>query len=83
MPTYTYRCTVCGFEKEVFHGILESPEMICRKCRRPMKRLVSGGSGVHFKGAGWYRKDNPYKNPKRKFKNLKNKPGKTVIKYNI
>jgi predicted nucleic acid-binding Zn ribbon protein len=32
--------------------------VICPKCSKPaLKRLISGGSGLHFKGSGFYLTD--------------------------
>lgn len=53
MPTYDYRCPKCEKIIERFHGMSETPNVICEKCEVIMVRMVGGGSGVIFKGDGW------------------------------
>ena len=40
MPTYGYVCTnpECGKEIELKHGMMETPEMTCFYCDRPLRR---------------------------------------------
>lgn len=53
MPTYEYRCKVCGNEFEVQQSIKDEPLAECKKCRVwSDNRLVSGGAFV-LKGDGW------------------------------
>jgi putative FmdB family regulatory protein len=54
MPTYVYECRKCGHRFEVFHGILDAPRKRCPKCRGAVKRVVSAGGGLIFKGSGFY-----------------------------
>ncbi len=55
MPTYDYQCEACGKVVEVFHAMSESgPEFCdCAKQGR-LRRLLSPGSGLIFKGSGFY-----------------------------
>jgi len=62
MPTYDYRCTVCGNQFEHFQSMFDEPLKICPKCNSAVKRVISGGSGLIFKGSGFYITD--YKNKK-------------------
>ena len=62
MPTYEYYCTSCGFEFEEFQSIASEPINICPKCKGQVKRRISGGTGLIFKGSGFYITD--YKNKK-------------------
>lgn len=62
MPTYEYYCTSCGFEFEEFQSIASEPIQICPQCNGQVKRKISGGSGLIFKGSGFYITD--YKNKK-------------------
>jgi len=62
MPTYEYYCTSCGFEFEEFQSIASEPLSICPKCSEEVKRKISGGTGLIFKGSGFYITD--YKNKK-------------------
>ena len=58
-PTYDYRCEKCGvFEN--FQSITSKPLKKCPNCKSTVKRLISGGAGVVFKGTGFYQTD--YKN---------------------
>lgn len=54
MPTYEYKCTKCGNIFERFQGIKESPATECPSCKGPVKRLIGTGSGLLFKGSGFY-----------------------------
>lgn len=54
MPTYEYECTSCGHVFEKFHGISAPPPKRCPKCRCKVNRRVSMGSGLLFKGTGFY-----------------------------
>jgi len=57
MPTYDYKCPKCGIVKERFHGMNEHPTVICESCPAVMNRMIGKGSGVHFKGTGFYETD--------------------------
>jgi putative FmdB family regulatory protein len=54
MPTYAYRCRKCGNEFEEFHGIRDNKPRKCPKCRGRADRVPAGGSGLLFKGSGFY-----------------------------
>jgi putative FmdB family regulatory protein len=62
MPTYEYICEKCGREFETFQSISARPLKICpqESCRRRpwgrgrVKRKISGGAGLLFKGSGFY-----------------------------
>jgi putative FmdB family regulatory protein len=59
MPTYEYACEACQHNFEQFQGIKEEPTKKCPKCgKKKVKRLVSGGVGIIFKGSGWTPKGN-------------------------
>ena len=55
MPTYEYRCPK-GHEFEHFFRTISSAEskMACPECGEIAERKVSGGSGLLFKGSGFY-----------------------------
>ncbi len=58
MPTYTYRCKKCQHEMDVFHSINAEPEIRCEACGSThMDRLIGTGSGIIFKGSGFYETD--------------------------
>ncbi|MGE0790014.1 MAG: FmdB family zinc ribbon protein [Sandaracinaceae bacterium] len=55
MPTYEYGCQACGATWELEQRISEAPIKKCPKCgKKKAQRLISGGTGVIFKGGGWY-----------------------------
>ena len=62
MPTYEYECQKCKKMFELFQSITEEPVKTCPKCKGKVKRLIGGGSGIIFKGSGFYQTD--YKNNK-------------------
>ncbi len=56
MPTYEYDCGICGtFEQ--FQRITEDPLSDCPRCGNAVRRLISSGTGVIFKGSGFYSTD--------------------------
>ena len=55
MPTYEYECAGCGAEVEIFHGISDGPKRKCPECGKlKLKKLISSGGGLIFKGSGFY-----------------------------
>ncbi|HXC34556.1 MAG TPA: zinc ribbon domain-containing protein, partial [Candidatus Acidoferrales bacterium] len=62
MPTYEYHCEKCGHEFEAFQSISAKPLKNCPKelCARKkwgrgrVTKKISGGSGLLFKGSGFY-----------------------------
>jgi putative FmdB family regulatory protein len=57
MPTYEYECTVCGHQFEAFQKITDAPLGTCPQCGKKVKRLISAGLGIIFKGSGFYTTD--------------------------
>ena len=82
MPTYDYICNKCGHTFELFQSMTETPRKTCPVCKRVVRRLVSGGSGLIFIGSGFYLTDykNDKKPPKDKKETKKKEPSKTVKK---
>src|SRR6516164_9019303 len=62
MPTYEYLCEKCGCEFEMFQSISAGPLQVCPEnlCPRKkwgrgrVKRKISAGAGLLFKGSGFY-----------------------------
>ncbi|MAD52246.1 MAG: zinc ribbon domain-containing protein [Candidatus Marinimicrobia bacterium] len=81
MPSYDYICKKCGHTFELFQSMSDSPRKTCPVCKGVVRRLVSGGSGLIFKGSGFYLTDykNGKKDPKDK-KETKNKEKPKKIK---
>ena len=57
MPTYDYECSKCGNRFEKFQKMSDRPSASCPDCGADAHRLISTGSGVIFKGAGFYETD--------------------------
>lgn len=53
MPTYDYRCKVCGYEFELVQKINEKPCRVCPQCGGEVYRLLSPSPFI-LKGSGWY-----------------------------
>jgi putative FmdB family regulatory protein len=56
MPTYLYGCPECGSTKEVWHSIVEDPQVRCVDCTCVMVRRPAA-TAISFKGEGFYSKD--------------------------
>jgi putative FmdB family regulatory protein len=54
MPTYEYKCKECEHSFEAFQSMKDDPLSICPECGGPVRRVLSGGAGVIFKGQGFY-----------------------------
>ncbi len=58
MPTYAYKCKRCEYEFEEFHSIKADSLTMCPSCKTPsLSRMIGGGSGLIFKGSGFYLTD--------------------------
>jgi putative FmdB family regulatory protein len=58
MPTYEYRCDSCSHEFDEFQYIKDEPLKKCPKCKKnKLRRLISGGAAVVFRGSGFYQTD--------------------------
>jgi putative FmdB family regulatory protein len=65
MPTYEYVCEKCGHHFDKFQPISAKPLTVCpeQQCARKtwghgkVKRTISGGAGLIFKGSGFYTTD--------------------------
>ena len=56
MPTYSYRCTVCGNEFDIKQSFSDEALTVCDQCGGALRKLFSS-VGVVFKGSGFYRTD--------------------------
>jgi len=55
MPTYDFSCPNGHEFEQFFRSISSAPtEFTCPVCGATAIRRVSGGSGLHFKGSGFY-----------------------------
>jgi len=57
MPTYEYECRHCGHRFELSQKITDKPLSQCPKCSKKVTRLIGSGSGIIFKGPGFYATD--------------------------
>lgn len=59
MPNYDYRCETCEHVFEVFQKMSDPKLEDCPQegCSGKIKRLLGTGSGVIFKGSGFYETD--------------------------
>ncbi len=73
MPTYEYECTGCGERFEIFQKITEKPLTRCRLCNGRVRRLISAGVGLIFKGSGFYITDYRSENYRKREKEDKPK----------
>ncbi len=55
MPTYDYKCNECDKVFEYFQPMSAEhlKECLCEK-KGSVSRMISGGSGIIFKGSGFY-----------------------------
>ena len=63
MPTYNYYCKNCNTHFSYFQKMSESPIKKCKDCKGDVNRVITGGTGLIFKGSGFYLTD--YKNKKK------------------
>ena len=54
MPTYEYKCEQCGDRFEYFQSMTSERLTTCKKCGGKLRRLIGEGSGIIFKGSGFY-----------------------------
>ena len=57
MPTYEYKCEACGHRFTRFQKMSDEPVQVCPECSGAVRRLISGGAGIIFKGSGFYETD--------------------------
>ena len=71
MPTYDYICNDCEKMYEYFQSMSDAPIKECPECEKnSLRRVISGGTGLIFKGSGYYLTD--YKNKKTQSSENKN-----------
>ena len=64
MPTYNYICLACDKKFSIFQSMDDKPISNCKYCNnRKVEKIISGGSGLIFKGSGFYLTD--YKDNKK------------------
>ena len=64
MPTYQYECNGCGHAFEILQSMTDKKLKKCPKCSKDkLVRLIGSGTGVIFKGSGFYETDYKKKEP--------------------
>ncbi len=54
MPTYEYLCNECGHKFEEFQSITDEPLEDCIQCNGKVRKIISQGGGLIFRGSGFY-----------------------------
>lgn len=54
MPIYAYKCTSCGFAKDVLQKISDAPLGVCPSCGQAHFQKQVTAAGFQLKGSGWY-----------------------------
>lgn len=54
MPIYAYKCSACGFAKDVLQKISDAPLTVCPSCGADAFRKQLTAAGFQLKGSGWY-----------------------------
>jgi putative FmdB family regulatory protein len=54
MPIYAYRCTECGFAKDVLQKISDPVLTVCPSCGKSEFKKQVTAAGFQLKGSGWY-----------------------------
>ena len=62
MPTYNYECSNCHHQMEVLQKMSDKRLEVCPECKGKLRRLIGSGSGLIFKGTGFYITDYKKKN---------------------
>ena len=79
MPTYDYQCNGCGHVFELFQQMTDRVKRKCPACNeKKLERLIGIGSGVLFKGGGFYEteyRSEGYKKAEKKEKESKESSG--------
>jgi len=57
MPIYAYRCTQCGFEKDVMRKVSDPLLTTCPECKTENFAKQLTAPGFQLKGNGWYATD--------------------------
>ena len=77
MPTYDYICNKCKKTFEYFQSMSADLLTDCPECKKnSLRRIISGGTGLIFKGSGYYLtdyKDKKIKDPNKNDNTVKKK----------
>ena len=80
MPTDEYVCLKCGKEFELFQPMKDEALKVCTCGKKGrLRRKISGGGGLIFKGSGFYSTDYRSENYKQGAKNEKPAPASPAL----
>jgi putative FmdB family regulatory protein len=54
MPIYAYKCSACGFAKDVLQKLSDAPLTECPACGASAFSKQVTAAGFQLKGSGWY-----------------------------
>ena len=54
MPIYAYKCSACGFAKDVLQKMSDAPLTDCPACGASAFSKQLTAAGFQLKGSGWY-----------------------------
>lgn len=54
MPIYAYKCSACGFAKDVLQKMSDAPLTVCPSCGAASFSKQLTAAGFQLKGSGWY-----------------------------
>ena len=54
MPIYAYKCSACGFAKDVLQKMSDAPLAVCPSCGASAFGKQLTAAGFQLKGSGWY-----------------------------
>ena len=55
MATYVYHCPKCNYDRDIKHGMTETPKIECEECESSMHKVIRS-SNFQLKGSGWFGK---------------------------
>jgi putative FmdB family regulatory protein len=57
MPIYAYKCTSCGYAKDVLQKVSDAPLTECPQCETGTFAKQLTAAGFQLRGSGWYATD--------------------------
>ncbi len=57
MRIYAYKCSACGYAKDVLQKISDAPLTDCPECKQASFSKQLTAPGFQLKGTGWYATD--------------------------
>ena len=57
MTTYVYNCKQCAVDRDIVHGMTETPEFHCDTCTTKLSKVIRN-LNFQLKGSGWFKDNN-------------------------